>query len=176
MTELAALAALQTQIHDSRHRGERLLRGFWQIIICAGFMGFMWFFLFRLTHPSSGVDNLPFYVIGGFGALVIAVLMAGDIVFFNKTYDWERELEQRQSRLAAERLGLAPERVTLRFATVKHGYSLIVARENEAFAGDRIRLETYNTSLAFQLEAEKIEDAIAIVTDHQSKIRALLAS
>jgi hypothetical protein len=170
MSELDALIELQKTVAKARARGEKLMQGFWQVTVFFACLGFVWLFLFHLTHPDTGINNLPFVVIGVFGLAVIAILVGGDVIFFNRIYDQEHELEQRQSALAAQILGLTKTSVFLRFAAAKHFYLLTLTEKKEAFVGDRISLESQTRSLTFQLDVESFEEVIGLLTRNREQI------
>jgi hypothetical protein len=170
MSELDALADLQKNIAESRGKGEKLLRGFWQCAAIFGFLGFLRFFFYIKLHPGVGVGNLPFIVIGGFGLIAIALLVTGDAIFFNKAYDWENELEARQSALAARTLGIGEKHASLRYASNKRYYVLIITTEKTEFVAENISLETKATSLTFHLVADSLKDAIELLARHKAEI------
>lgn len=165
-----ALLELQRSVTASRRKGEKVLRGIWQFIAFSAFLGFVWFFLHRLTHEGVTIDKLAFFVIGGLGLVVITVLMSGDAFFFNSIYDREHELERRQSALAAATLGIPESAVMLRYAAAKQYFILTVTKENEGFVAEKISLETKTTSLAFHILTTSFEELIGVLARDKDRI------
>jgi hypothetical protein len=170
MTEFQAseLLRLRTSIERFRSRGEALQRIFWQISAVFGSVGFLWVFIYPMTH--AGAEKLPFQVIIGFALFAIAFLVTIDAVFFNKAFHMESELETHQTTLAAQILGLDPKHVTLRYAATKKLYVLGVTKfigfENSA----DFYLETQSVTLNFYITTESIDRALALIAQNQVTI------
>ena len=112
MNGLDELIALEKKIAAAKERGERHTRNFWGFVAFFGFLCLSWFFFVSKVNP--GLNNVPFYAICAFGIVAIIILVAGDVLFFNKTFAWQDEFDQKMATLTGQALGLDPKKVSLR--------------------------------------------------------------
>ena len=172
INELTELAELEQKVTRTRERGERWVRGFWQTTLFFAFICFGRIFILpKVSADSSMSGNLPILVITVFGVVVVAALVLGDMIFFGKAYEWENQLEEALSRRAAELLAVRPEQVTLRKGSPGKGYILTFSLTRPAAVANRVTLETQIAVTQFRLQAERFEEALALVAEHRALLK-----
>jgi hypothetical protein len=168
MNEIDEIVALEQKIAIAKERGERLTRGFWGAVAIFGFFCFSWIFLLPKTNP--GLNNLPFYFIGGFGLIAIVVLVSSDLIFFNKTFVWQEELDQKLSARTGRILGVDPKKVSLRKSAISQQFFLLVTLDHQPVAGEKIVDETKGIQLSFRLNVETFHEVFALLETHRSHL------
>lgn len=166
-SELKELELLQEKIIASKERGEQVMRVFWQITGAFAFICFAWLFFLPKINPD--INNLPFFVIGIFGFVAIIVLVTGDVFFFNKTFEWQDNLESRLSVLASQTLGMNAAAISLRRSSFKEAhYVLKVTLEQTPIEDEKIEADSQPIQLTFRLNACTLTEAFELLEAHKS--------
>jgi hypothetical protein len=171
MIATTELTALQNQIAVSKKRADRLMRNLWGVIALLAFICFGG--LFFLPSLSEGINNLPFVIIGVFGVITIAVLISGDVLFFNKIIALQDELDQKLSTSASEVLGLDPKRVSFRRSNKGEQYILRVSLARQQVVSEKIVDGTQIIPLTFYLNTSALEEAFGLLQSYKSQLTQL---
>jgi len=172
MNEIDELVALADKIAAAKERGERITRNFWGVVAIFGFFVISWIFFIPKSNP--GLNNYPFYFIGAFGLVTILVLVTSDLLFFNKVFAWQEDLDRKISARTAQILGLDPKNVSLRKIDISSQFVLLVTCEHTPVTSEKIPGkildETKSIQLSFRLNVETFHEVFALLESHRSHL------